>query len=831
MKAFLSHSSIDKEFVREVANKLGRLQCIFDERSFNAGDKFEVAIQEHLDNSSVFIFFATRASLESFWCDFEINQAFYAQLKSKISKSVVYVVGDGISIDLLPSWLKTSLIVNEKSPAVIARDIKHQLDKQAEDFQRPVFLGRALERESLEECLNPFDGSKSPKVISVFGLPGVGRRALIKSSIKDLYSLSKYVEIEIDSGDTANAVCAKLADIIEPYSCQAELKDIVNEIMELPESEAINRAVKNINAIVRSGELPVFIDLGGAVKNNGCLQNFLNEMIDGIDQSDDAYLVLVLTRRISKENAKEINSIVVEQLSNKSTYQLISSLSRRANLPIEAEYIRELTEYISGYPPAASFAIKQASIYGIEALMNDKGKLTQFSQKRFINHIRDHDLQPSDVKVLQALAGYSPLPLSALIALYEGSNVVAHDRIYDMIDCSLIRVQGGQLYKIADPIKGSVNSVFGYADSEDLKTILVHLVTYIANAEEEKKLELSRVLFRLGYYLDDPKATESGIKLSSDYIKMLENAYHQRKYKDAIKLGFEALKYNPADATARTFLIKALVQDERWEAAQKQINDLYPVDDYKNVYFLQGFLERKRGNIKDAIKAYKESEKHKRKGFALLRELSHCYLMNGDLDLSNTYITEALKIQPNNDQVIDMAAKVSIKRGDEAKAKEYIDRLELLDTPEHYNLRLSVFHMTFNRNEQALSAAKEAVKNGGERFFSGRVQLIKSLTKCKKLNDAEEEMSALNTDFSKTKNDVRLSLASMLSLEKGDARTALSLTDQFLDKHCIQYYGIRKSCLTTLITDPTIKYNIRKQYKEDLNALDPYTFGMGDVDS
>lgn len=250
-----------------------------------------------------------------------------------------------------------------------------------------------------------------------------------------------------------------------------------------------------------------------------------------------------------------------------------------------------------------------------------------------------------------------------------------------------------------------------------------------------------------------------------------------------------------------------------------------------NVYFLQGFLERKRGNIKDAIKAYKESEKHKRKGFALLRELSHCYLMNGDLDLSNTYITEALKIQPNNDQVIDMAAKVSIKRGDEAKAKEYIDRLELLDTPEHYNLRLSVFHMAFNRNEQALSAAREAVKNGGERFFSGRVQLIKSLTKCKKLNDADEEMSALNTDFSKTKNDVRLSLASMLSLEKGDARTALSLTDQFLDKHCIQYYGIRKSCLTTLITDPTIKYDIRKQYKEDLNSLDPYTFGMGDVDS
>ena len=831
MKAFLSHSSIDKEFVREVANKLGRLHCVFDERSFDVGDKFEDAIRTYLDNSSVFIFFATKNSLESFWCSFEIDQAFYAQLKEKITKSVVYVIGDGISFDLLPSWLKSALIVNEKSPSVIARDIKHHLNKQAEEFQRPLFLGRASEREALEECLNPFDGSRSPKVISIFGLPGIGRRSLIKSAINELYSLNKYVEIEVDSGDNANAVCAKLADIIEPYSCQEELKDIVREIMGLSETDAIERIIKNVGEIVKSGELPIFIDLGGAVKNNGCLQKFLNEIVAGIEKSDDAYLILVLTRRISRDNSQTIESIPVEQLSNKSTSQLISSLSRRSGLSIESKNIRELTEYISGYPPAVSFSVKQASIYGVDALMNDKGKLTQFSQKRFINHIRDHDLKPSDVKVLQALSGYSPLPLTALLALYEGSDVEAHDSIYDMIDCSLIRVQEGQLYKIADPIRGSVNSVFGYAESDILKVVLSNLIEYVKEAQDERKLEISRVLFRLAFYLNDSEASNSGIKLNSDYIKMLESTYHQRKYKDAIKLGYEALKYTPEDATTRTFLIKALIQDERWEAAQEQIDDLYPTDDYKNVYFLQGFLERKRGRIQAAIDAYKESEKHNRKGFALHRELSHCYLMIGDLILANTYIQKALEIQPNNDQVIDMAAKVSIKSGDEAKAKEYIDRLELLDTPEHYNLRLSVFHMTFNRNVLALSAAREAVKYGGDRFFSGRVQLIKSLTKCKEFDEADKQMSALNSDFIKNKNDVRLSLESMLSLEKGDARSALRLTERFHDKNCIQYKGIRKACLGKLTTDTSINYDVRRTYKEELKALDSYNFNIIDVES
>ena len=774
----------------------------------------------------------TKNSLDSFWCNFEISQAFHAQLKSQISKSIVYNIGSGVSLDFLPNWLKSALIVNESSPSAIARDKKHHLDKQADEFQRPVFLGRGTERDELEDYLNPFDGTKSPKVISIFGLPGVGRRALIKSAIRELYSLKKFVEIEVDSGDNANAICAKLADIIEPYSCQDELKDIVAEIMNLSEHDAICRTIKNVGNIVKSGELPLFIDMGGAVKNDGCLHNFLNEIVYGIERSNDSYLIFILTRRISRENSQEIKSLAVEQLSNKSTSQLLASLSRRSNLPIDSKHIRELTEYIAGYPPAASFAIKQATIYGIDALMNDKGKLAQFSQKRFINHLQDHDLQKSDIKVLQVLAGYSPLPLDALLSLYDGfDEITAHDRIYDMIDCSLIRVQSGQLYKIADPIKGSVNSVFGYADISALQTILPALTDYIEEVEDEKKLELSRVLFRLGFYLNDSKASESGIKLNSDYIKMLEDAYHQRKYKDAIKLGFEALENNPDNATTRTYLIKALIQDERWEAAQQQIDDLYPVDDYKNMYFLQGFLERKRGRIREAIQAYKESEKHKRKGFAILRELSHCYLMNGEIGLASTYIDKALAIQPNNDQVIDMAAKIAIKSDDEGKAKEYIDRLELLDTPEHYNLRLSAFHMTFGRNELALIAAEEAVKNGGERFFSGRVQLIKSLTKCKKFDEADEQMSALNSDFSRTKNDVRLSLASMLSLEKGDAKSALMLTDKFHDKSCQQFKGIRQACLTHLRHDISISYEIRKRYSEELGRLDSYRFNMGDVES
>jgi hypothetical protein len=226
MKAFLSHSSLDKEFIREVANKLGRLNCIFDERSFSSGKEFKEEIEGYLENSNVFVFFATNNSLSSFWCNFEIDQAFYTKLKGKLSSGVVYLIDSTAKQNDIPTWLRTALIKEESSPAAIARDIKHHLNKAADDFQRPVYLGRSKERELLENSLNPIDGSFPPRVISIFGLPGVGRRTLIKNSIKDLYSLNKYVEINIEPGDNINSLCAKLADIIEPYSCQDELKDI-----------------------------------------------------------------------------------------------------------------------------------------------------------------------------------------------------------------------------------------------------------------------------------------------------------------------------------------------------------------------------------------------------------------------------------------------------------------------------------------------------------------------------------------------------------------------------------------------------------------------------
>ncbi len=832
MKAFLSHSSIDKEIVREVANQLGRLNCIFDERSFDSGKEFQKSIEEKLTLSTVFVFFATKNSLDSHWCNFELEQAFYSKLKGALKRSIVFILNDEVEIGELPSWLTSALIKKVNSPSAIARDIKHRLEEAAEEFQRPVFLGRSRERDLLEETLNPIDGSNPPKTIAVFGLPGIGRRSLVKNVTKDLFSLHKCVEIDVEDGETLNSLCVKLADIIEPYSCQEELRDLVKEINELAETDALLRVVNNIKSIMAANELPIFVDSGGLTIENGCLSSFINRVIERVEQIQDAYICLVLSRRISRDNNIRIESIPVEQLSGIASSQLLSKLSLRSSIKLSPENIRELTDYINGYPPAAYFAVKQASLYTVDALMSDKRKLTQFSQKRFITHVQDHNLTTEDIKVLQILSNYSPLPLSCVLSLYKCEKSQAHDRIYELIDCSLVRVQDGQLYRIADPIKGAVNEVFGYPANEDLKEVKDKLNGYIKSAQEEHKLDISRVLFRLGFTLGDKIATANGIKLNSDYIKLLENAYHQRKYREAIDIGMDAISYNPDSAKAKTFLIKALIQEEKWDAAQRYLDGLYPLDEYRNVYYLQGFLERKKGDLKKAIEAYSNAQKHGRKGFALYREFSHCYLMCGDLDSAQQNIKEALRIQPNNNQVIDMAARIAIKKGEKETAQKYIDQLELLESPEHYKLRLSSFHLTFGRPDLALEYAREATDLGGNRFFSGRVQLAKALIKAGELGEAEEELSKIRSDFPKSKNDIKIALQSSLELEKGRSDKALLIIEGFVDKSSKQYKGIKTRCLSDLSKDVSISYELRKKYKAELAQLgDHHNFSFDEIDS
>ena len=63
-KAFLCHSWADKDYVRRISGQLMRSRVVFDEVSFQPGSDFRDA-SKHLDKTGVFVFIASRSSLDS----------------------------------------------------------------------------------------------------------------------------------------------------------------------------------------------------------------------------------------------------------------------------------------------------------------------------------------------------------------------------------------------------------------------------------------------------------------------------------------------------------------------------------------------------------------------------------------------------------------------------------------------------------------------------------------------------------------------------------------------------------------------------------------------
>lgn len=65
VKAFLSHSSADKDVVRQIKNKLQRFWTYFDEDCFEPGEDFRTAITARLSDTNLFVWFVSKNSLAS----------------------------------------------------------------------------------------------------------------------------------------------------------------------------------------------------------------------------------------------------------------------------------------------------------------------------------------------------------------------------------------------------------------------------------------------------------------------------------------------------------------------------------------------------------------------------------------------------------------------------------------------------------------------------------------------------------------------------------------------------------------------------------------------
>ena len=192
-KAFLSHSSAQKDFVRKVADLLTPSRCVFDEYTFETGEKILDEIIRSLNRTDLFVLFISNEALNSAWVQREIINADYLVRSNKMKQVLPILIDpsiDPVSDKRIPDWIKEYLLKYVSSPIKAYNRIQtslRQLDMETNVIymaKRNLFVGRHQEKEELETTLNL---SIDPyyKCIFVSGVEGIGRRTFLEKALKE----------------------------------------------------------------------------------------------------------------------------------------------------------------------------------------------------------------------------------------------------------------------------------------------------------------------------------------------------------------------------------------------------------------------------------------------------------------------------------------------------------------------------------------------------------------------------------------------------------------------------------------------------------------------
>jgi hypothetical protein len=180
VRVFLSHSSRDKQFVRELAAFLHepeRIKVWLDEAEIQPGDNIVTKIQRGLD-AEVVLFIMSPDSVASNWVTEEITDALWEQVNTDKVKLVGVLYRDCQIPRLIRNKKYFDLRTNQPDGL---RQIKAWLlgsspppaPPQNLPARPPLFIGRESELADLRQRL-----SEESAVVPVQGLPGLGKTTL-----------------------------------------------------------------------------------------------------------------------------------------------------------------------------------------------------------------------------------------------------------------------------------------------------------------------------------------------------------------------------------------------------------------------------------------------------------------------------------------------------------------------------------------------------------------------------------------------------------------------------------------------------------------------------
>lgn len=668
-RAFLSHSSFDKDFVEKVYEVLGAGRCVFDARTFQKNSDLPAQIRGGLEDCDIYVLFLSSSAIQSQWVTSELDVASELRARWRVRSVLVFQL-DETKWDSLPGWAHRYVASCPPSPQQVALRIADEILSVGTE---PLgCYGRDEDIRRMVELLSEADSI--PSYIYFSGPVGIGRRTLASEIYKSYYPhiAKTNIEINVDQLDDLLDIYRRALTFSSNWRAR-DYKVAVEQFISLSLRERATALATLLRDISTAFGQVVVINVGtSALTEEGKPQPWFINLTNNLLPADYPYVWFISQRFLSGSNLKNGLFYAVEPIEERWSAFLFKVLIKKYGvaIPSRDEQAR-IEKSISGHPGlivlVANYLRTNPAYKPNRTHNNITRMVSELTRDILAGFVGNNEDRAKSVALFAeaGILSYAEIQkITEQWAQFEEATSA-------LIDAGLLARLGSD-YTLVNYVQRAAETYsakYKTALSDVRRLLLDELESLGEGSFVPVQLLNSKIIEHI---LDGKplKGYFSSLILPSQQIRAAKRRYDAQDYKISLKLAREA--YDQADKLSDNGRREAwrLIGLSGIRAPDDQSFQFFCTEyvrQKKSAHtdaifnFGNGFKCRLNGNLRKALEWYKKippryADSH------VYREQAYVYAFQRSFDDAYTCITKAHELSFGNPYILDILAMVMLER-------------------------------------------------------------------------------------------------------------------------------------------------------------------------
>ena len=793
MKAFLSHTSIDKDLVGLVHQKLENKNAWYDAADIENGENIPEKINEGLRYATHYILFWSQKASESNWVKAELNAAFVRMMENKC-KFMVFVLDNTSLPDLLQPYKYDYIDKKdlEKASDIIVEKIFAQ---EGSVTRLSEFVNRTNEIGDIEETIRA-----GYKLIILQGILGIGKSSLAEKAITWLYPNKAMSRIIIDFN-----MIPGMAELAIEMSHKTK-QGLINQNKTIIEQrENIRWFLEYISA---NNIILILKDVKKWLNEDGTMNSdmlFVTDLI--VNTSMFSYITIMTTSRyidIPYDYYEKTRQLPVLGLEDTHIAQIIKNNLPEKFAGNDSKNL-EFAKRLYGYPLGAKLGAYRIANHGYDYYLKQPEKIQALKvslAKQLISYAELSDECLEYLKII-ALCQSRLRNEEYILAFPEFA-----DKIAELSDeaffAGIVKYSEEGCYKLELLVEDYFYDLaFNDSKCKEYCDTLEKTLLSITEREDANYMRLVPVtvhILTLNGKID--KAIKVRAELTATITSSMWDMYNHREYEKAKNVAEQLIMIDNENVEARYVKALCLTRFDEYEEAKNILDKLLEedVDNVARYYYALGRIQKKQGKYNKAIQLYKIAILNRRRYLSPYRELAECYILMDNISDAENAIENAKKIDESNAFVILLEARLLQKEDCADKAIQLLENQSIFERePAQIFFRKGRAFDQLGKKEQAKECYMQALEYDSKSYDAKLCLLNHQIID--EPRNAEKEINNLKDVLRGKRKFILTNIeARYVGYQKHDEEKAIEILDSvpenFRDK---QWYAVKIQLLENSI--------------------------------